>query len=164
MADIKGLRKVEAAIQRLKAKYAGDGDVSAVVGFTAQYALWVHEAPGTLAGQSRNTGWVTLFDGGGQPYAFNLGEALGAEVNYKISRKGYFWDPQGQAQPQFLVGPARELANELRAMIFKAVKKGAGLAKALLLAGLRLQREAQLRTPVDTGNLKASAFTRIEKG
>lgn len=35
--------------------------------------------------------------------------------------------------------------------------------KAYLRAGLALQREAQLRVPVDTGALKASAFTALEQ-
>lgn len=34
------------------------------------------------------------------------------------------------------------------------------VARGLKLAGLVLQRESQLIVPVDTGNLKASAFTR----
>ena len=37
-------------------------------------------------------------------------------------------------------------------------------AQALLAAGLRLQRESQARVPVDSGNLKASAYTRLEFG
>lgn len=36
-----------------------------------------------------------------------------------------------------------------------------GVKKGLTKAGLDLQREAQRRVPVDTGNLKASAFTRL---
>lgn len=36
------------------------------------------------------------------------------------------------------------------------------MAQALLLAGLRLQRESQLLCPVLTGNLRNSAFTRVE--
>lgn len=39
----------------------------------------------------------------------------------------------------------------------------ARLGAGLLKAGLKLQREAQLRVPVDTGNLKASAETRLKR-
>ena len=37
------------------------------------------------------------------------------------------------------------------------------LEKGLVLAGLRLQRDSQKLVPVDTGNLKGSAFTRLDK-
>jgi len=39
---------------------------------------------------------------------------------------------------------------------------GLGVAAGLKAAGLALQRESQQLVPVDTGNLKASAFTRAE--
>ena len=42
--------------------------------------------------------------------------------------------------------------------------RGHVLAQALLAAGLRLQRESQMLVPIDTGNLRASAFTRLEQG
>lgn len=45
-----------------------------VIGFGAEYALAVHESPGTLKGEPRT------------------GERS----------KGRYWDPQGQAQPKFL--------------------------------------------------------------
>ena len=47
-------------------------------------------------------------------------------------------------------------------MIKDALAHGQTTAQALLQAGLRLQRESQLLVPVDTGALKASAFTRLE--
>lgn len=55
--------------------------------------------------------------------------------------------------------PAREKAGEIAKIVTKAVKNGATIEEGLLLGGLRLQREAQLLTPVDTSALKASAFT-----
>lgn len=70
------------------------------------------------------------------------------------------YHPVGQAK--YLEQPARQMAPELGRIIFDAVRKGAPLAQALLLAGLRLQREAQKLTPVDTGALRASASTRLE--
>lgn len=70
--------------------------------------------------------------------------------------------PVGKAK--FLEGPARRLGRELAQMIRTAVAKGQTLAKALLLAGLRLQRESQLECPVEYGALRNSAFTRVENG
>ena len=67
-------------------------------------------------------------------------------------------------QAKFLEQPARELSNDgtLGAIVRKAVVAGKTVLEGLLLAGLRLQREAQLLVPVDTGALKASAYTRVE--
>lgn len=68
--------------------------------------------------------------------------------------------PVGQAQ--YLRQPARTLETELANLAIKAVRNGATIAQALLIMGLRLQRESQLLVPVDTGALKASAFTKLE--
>ena len=63
---------------------------------------------------------------------------------------------------KFLEKPARLLQREL-ARIIRTVRKQTGSLKdGLLLAGMRLQRESQKLVPVDTGNLKGSAFTRLE--
>ncbi len=68
--------------------------------------------------------------------------------------------PVGQAQ--YLRQPARTLEHELGTLAVRAVRNGATVAQALLIAGLRLQRESQLLVPVDTSALKASAFTKLE--
>lgn len=63
------------------------------VGYTARYALWVHESVGmVLKGQPRPKG------------------------------KGFYWDPQGQAQAKFLEEPMRRMAKELREIIKKEAK------------------------------------------
>lgn len=65
-------------------------------------------------------------------------------------------------QAKFLEQPAITLRPELRSIIDQALMSGQTMGDALLLAGLRLQAESQLLCPVDTGNLRASAFTRLE--
>lgn len=65
-------------------------------------------------------------------------------------------------QAKFLEQPARTLQPELVSIIDQALMAGQTMGDALLLAGLRLQAESQLLCPVDTGNLRASAFTRLE--
>lgn len=67
-------------------------------------------------------------------------------------------------QAKFLEQPARQLTDDgtLGGIVAKAMLRGATLAQGLVLAGLRLQRESQLLVPVDTGALKASAFTRLD--
>jgi hypothetical protein len=53
--------------------------------------------------------------------------------------------------------------TEVIARLREAQKKtGEGIARGLKKAGLMLQRESQLRVPVNFGNLKASAFTRAQ--
>lgn len=69
--------------------------------------------------------------------------------------------PVGQAK--YLEQPARELSNsgELGRIVTQAKAQGRPLSTGLLLAGLRLQRESQQLVPVDTGALRASAFTKM---
>lgn len=66
-------------------------------------------------------------------------------------------------QAKFLEQPAITLRPELRSIITDAIGSGQSMNDALLLAGLRLQAESQLLCPVDTGALRASAFTRLEQ-
>ena len=66
-------------------------------------------------------------------------------------------------QAKFLEEASREFGPEFPVLVGRALKGGATLIEALLIAGMRLQREAQKKTPVDTGALKASAFTGKEE-
>lgn len=118
MAPIDGLSRVVAAL-RAKASKVQTGNVSVIVGFTASYALYVHE---------------------------NL----------------QAYHPVGQAK--FLEQPLRENREVYARLAREAIGRGRTVGQALVIAGLQLQRDAQQRTPVDTGNLKASAFTRLIPG
>lgn len=69
--------------------------------------------------------------------------------------------PVGQAK--YLEQPARRLAKVLAGIVKESVRRGLSITQGLFLAGLRLQRESQLLVPVDTGLLKNSAFTRVER-
>ena len=106
-------------------------------GYTAEYSLWVHEAPMTLKGQPR-----------AKP------------------RKGKYWDPQGRATNKFLEKAARNNLEKINALITKVMKRQDQnyvpnrIVNAMILAALMIKRESQLLTPVDLGNLKASAFVR----
>jgi len=91
------------------------------VGFTANYAIYVHEATGTT-----------------------------------------FRAPGTNAK--FLEKPAREQGPTLLKEVSKLTATGkVSMEQALLRAGLKLQRLAMKQTPIDTGNLRASAFTRKSK-
>ncbi len=131
--DIKGVSSLIAKLrQRIKMSKRKD-NVAVLVGYTAAYALFVHESVEMkLKGQKRP-----------KPH------------------KGSYWDPKG-AQAKFLENPARENRKEYVKIIRTAAKATKSLEKGLLLAGLRLQADSQRLVPVDTGNLKGSAFTRKE--
>lgn len=134
MPKVEGLKSVQKALSKSVREKIGLGNnqPSVIVGYTANYALYVHEN--------------IEMKGKGLP-------RRGPKA------KGNYWDPQGRAQAKFLEQPARQLKKELAAIIVTAVKRGSSLLMALYLAGLRLQRESMKLVPVDTGNLKASAFT-----
>jgi len=124
-------------------------NVGVIVGYTANYALYVHE--------NREI-W---------PPGMRLkGKPRGAKRRGRGYR-GRYWAPRGRAQPKFLEEPFRENQNRLYAIILQNVKAqgffagGAGLDMGLLEAGQYLQRLSQELVPVDTGNLKGSAFTML---
>jgi hypothetical protein len=71
-------------------------DTEVIVGFTAEYAIYVHEAVGMkLKGQPRR----------------------------KKGSRGSFWDPQGRAQAKFLEEPARRLQKQLGKIVADEASK-----------------------------------------
>ena len=149
---VKGLEQVIARLTGKAGELKQSATQKAVVGYSAAYAIYVHEnmeiwPPGMrLAGKPRPGGLVASGKRKGQP------------------RHGYYWDPQGQAQPKFLESPFRMLRNigELRRVITAAIKAGQPPELALLEAATLVLTESQKLVPVDTGNLKASGFARLE--
>lgn len=87
---------------------------------------------------------------------------VGYTANYALPVHENLERVYANGQAKFLEQPARELADELGEMVRRAVRAGVTLGRALLLAGLRLQRESQLLCPVRTGHLRGSAFTRLD--
>jgi len=129
---VDGIQRFVTTVRKLQAKSKRKDDVAVIVGYTASYALAVHEKIDMkLKGQRRK--------GKG--------------------KKGRYWDPQGRAQAKFLETPAREKRKEMLLIIKNMYRVTGGLEKGLLTAGLFLQRESQKLVPVDTGNLKGTAFT-----
>lgn len=154
MAEIKNLKRLMNKLDRRVAAAIKDAEVSAVVGFTASYALPVHEnVEMKWRGFPRDRSIRRDGSFARTGYAARSGAGTA----------GLFWGPTGQAK--FLEQPARTLSADgtLGALIVAAVRAGKTVAQGLLAAGLRLQREAQMLVPVVTGNLRASAFTRLER-
>ena len=133
MATVENSKKVAAALANMKRRSEQEDNVSVVVGYTAFYALFVHE--------KIEMKWRGLERHGKKP--------------------GVYWGPGGQAK--FLEGPFRFLSQTLADIVVKQFNVGRSLSQALLMAGLRLQRESQLLVPVVTGHLRASAFTRVDR-
>ena len=65
---------------------------------------------------------------------------------------------------KFLEQPAREGRAEISRIVKEAVKKKVPMGKALLMAGMWLQRKSMELVPLATGILRASAFTSLERG
>lgn len=132
MARVEGAKDVIVKLERLKGK-SPKYRTSVAVGYTAKYALWVHESvEERLKGVPRPSGI------------------------------GNYWGPRGRSK--YLEGPFRELAPTLAEIVRTAIIRNSTLPQALLLAGLRLQRESQQVVPVEYGLLRASAFTKLETG
>ena len=65
-------------------------------------------------------------------------------------------------QAKYLEGPARAEQAAIGQIIRNKARETGDLASAMLTAGLYLQRVSQEVAPIDTGALRASAFTCLE--
>jgi hypothetical protein len=141
MPTVENIERVKRAIAQSAMRYFDSPDAvkneSVVVGYTAAYALYVHE---------------------------DLEKTHGAEYNEKHAEEIAAGAPDRgeQQQAKFLERPAREFAAEIGGIITRSCKAGQTLQTAIYQGALRLQRESQKIVPVDTGNLRGSAFTQKE--
>lgn len=85
---------------------------------------------------------------------------VGYTANYALHVHENLSMPHSNGQAKFLEQPAREMANDVGKLTVAAVKNGATLEQGLIIGGMSLQRASMKLVPVDTGNLKNSAFTR----
>ena len=114
MPRLENFTRLQKKLQKMKVESKVKDDTSVTVGFSQNYAVWVHERKAT-------------------------------------HKEGKEW--------KFLETPARQLESELGRIALEAYKKTGSMLKALLVAGMRLQRAVQEIVPIDTAALKASAFT-----
>lgn len=158
--EIKGLEEVIRALRDRVARAQQDSNASVVVGYTASYALYVHEDLEALHGSAYNAAYITSTVNRRGKVVHNWSD-LAQRMGYatgKASTRG------ANQQAKFLEQPAREFKDEIAGIIRQALQQGKTMSQALLLGGLRLQRESMQIVPVDKGNLKASAFTKLESG
>lgn len=142
MAKIEGLTKLIQQFGNKLDKARRDSGLSVIVGYTANYALYVHERIPGKKGPKRK--------GVKRKRAEDVGKKKGEDPQVK-SQVG---------QPKFLEEPARTKAAEIGKVVGNVTKATGSLEMGLLAGGNRLQRESQELVPVITGNLKGSAFTR----
>lgn len=162
VGKIIGLQKLRNKFKELQKEAKRQTLKTVVVGYSAAYALYVHEKV--------EMKWKGLPRG--QGFSVNKkGQVVvpkhimhAAETGGKVggANRGFYWDPQGRAQAKFLEQPAREMQDELGRVCAEIVKQTGSMEQGLLAAGLRLQRESMKLVPIDTGNLRASAYTRAE--
>lgn len=172
MASIEKLNAVVTELKKRAYKY-GANDPVVTVGYETAYAVYVHEnIEMKLKGlprigptdPSKGTGRVRKMSRKQQKWFW------GAVVRGEIvipglaTGRGNYWDPKGEAK--FLEKPARRLSREgeIGRIVTAALAQKATLGQALVLAGLRIQRDSQEMVPVDFAVLKNSAFTVLEKG
>lgn len=113
----------------------GDREVIADVGYTAPYALAVHE--------NVEMKWR------GRP---------------RKSGRGSYWDPPGRGQAKYLEGPARRYKKVIMSIIKDGLNRGLTLVKAVYLGAQRLFRESQAVVPVHTGYLKSTGYVSVKEG
>jgi hypothetical protein len=65
---------------------------------------------------------------------------------------------------KYLEDPFRRLAPEILGIVEKVYWATGSVLKGLLVAALRIQRESMKIVPIDTGALRASAYTSTEYG
>lgn len=115
----------------------------------------LHKEFNRLASKAGKSGDVIV--GYTANYAVHVHENAKAEARRRLRAKG-----AGEQQWKFLEQPLREFTKELIGIVATVVKRGGTLLMGLKAAGTRLQAESQRIVPVDTGNLKGSAFTKEE--
>lgn len=187
--------------QKMRQRLPDSGKIIVTVGYTAAYALYLHEkkemkwkglprgsrlgGQGGYARQDQETvNRIRVLKGAvrfAKRQAWKRSSAqretavapIQAEImslqdegklrKTKSIHKGFYWDPQDKAEPNFLAGPFNRLRDELVELVFKWFGEGISWKMAMKMAGLRLQRESQEHVPVEFGHLKASAFTKVEE-
>ena len=115
---LEGLQNLRNALINKVRKAKGDNDV-VIVGFTQNYAIFVHED-------------------------MNAEHKEGKSAKYL--EKAYV-----------LIYPA------IPYIVSQALRNGKSVTQGLIIAGLRIQRAAMKVVPIDTGALRASAFTSKQK-
>lgn len=111
---VTGAKQLQILLDRM-AKDAKPRDIE--VGYTANYAIYVHEMVG---------------------------------ANFQAPH----------AENKFLEKALRRIKPQVASLVESNLKRGATFGQSLYMVGLAVQRDSQKITPIDTGHLKGSAYTR----
>lgn len=70
--------------------FQSSGVTRGVIGYTAEYAGWVHNSPGTLAGKPRSSGQGNYWDPDGEPrFLDKAAEYVEKNLAHRIIREAY---------------------------------------------------------------------------
>ena len=88
---------------------------------------------------------------------------VGFTQNYAVHVHENLHSAHKVGQAKYLETAYKKMMPLTFSLVAQIYQISGSIVKGLLVAGLRIQREAQKLTPVDTGALKASAYTAREK-
>lgn len=87
-------------------------------------------------------------------------QEVGYTANYAIYVHENLNATHNNGQSKFLEEPLRTNSSQYVKLVEDLLKQGRTFEQALAILSLRVKRDSQQLVPVDTGNLKGSAFTR----
>lgn len=132
-AKISGLSNIKKMLERRKRKVESELKHHVVVGYSAPYAVYVHE---------------------------NMEMKLEGEP--RPSGIGVYWGrPTAPGQSKFLEEPARTKAKLIGVRTAQVAKSTGSIIRALKAGGNLLKTESQNLVPVEYGDLKDSAYVEV---
>lgn len=146
MAEMLNMTRLLRKLEKYERESMRKNNGNVVVGYTASYAVYVHENLEAAHGE-----------------AFNAKHAaeIAAGAGRKKGERRVMSRGAGQ-QAKFLEQPAREHSTTIAQMVVNGMKNGASLMKSLLGAGHFLLAKSREIVPWQTGNLYRSGFVEEE--
>jgi len=146
MAEMLNLTRLLRKLEKYERESMRQNNGNVVVGYSASYAVYVHENLAATHGEAFN--------------ARHAGE-ITAGAGRKKGERRVVSRGAGQ-QAKFLERPAREHKLTIAQMVVNGMKNGASLMKSLLGAGSFLLTKSREIVPWQTGNLYRSGFVEKE--
>jgi len=148
MAEVKGVTQLLKKLKGLEDQIFSNRSVKhrgreVRVGYSAPHAVFVHE----------------MIKGAPNPPRHDAQRrAMFASINEREARGHVSW---AVGQPKFLEQPARQYQKQMGRIVVKALKGKKTLIEALTEAAEFLKERSQELCPVDTGELKKSAYVKV---
>lgn len=134
--EVAGVQRLTGQLQKLKKRYGTKSRYKVTVGYSAPHAVFVHEnLEMKLAGIPRPSG------------------------------RGVYWGrPRAPGRSKFLESANRDrrVRAEIRERIASVTRNTRSLVRGLRAGGIILSDASNKRVPVEFGDLKSSAFIKVE--